>query len=89
MANGCQIDSSQTVIYTAADGSHTIHDKEWFNEQPIAFHNLLEKRLLDVGTSGLVMTLVFEGGDQLAITSDLQPYEAGAVLDPNGNGFYF
>lgn len=35
------------------------------------------------------MSLSFEGGHQLIITSDSAPYEAVAVLDPDGNGFYF
>lgn len=89
MANGCRIESAQTLIYVAEDGSHTVHNKPWRDEQPVRFHNLLEKPLLGVTTSGLLMSLSFEGGHQLIITSDPAPYEAGAVLDPDGNGFYF
>jgi len=89
IANGCRIDASQSVIYLAPDGSRTVHNKEWRDEQPICFHNLLEKRLLGVTTSGLLMYLTFEGGYQLIITSDISPYEAGAVLDSNSKGFYF
>ena len=88
-ANGCQVDASAAISYTDEHGVETIHDREWFDERAIFFHRLLETPLHGVVTDGLAMTLTFEGGRRLIVYSDLQPYEAGAVLGPNNTGFYF
>jgi len=90
-ANDCRIDAGVTLEYVSEDGVRTIHDGEWFDEGPINFHRLLQTPLHKVQTDHLTMTLTFEGGRQLIVHSDLQPYEAGAVLGPKDSrvGFYF
>ncbi|WP_298745563.1 hypothetical protein [uncultured Brevundimonas sp.] len=90
-ANDCRIDAGVTLEYVSEDGVRTIHDREWFDEGPVNFHRLLETPLRKIETNHLTMTLTFEGGRQLIVHSDLQPYEAGAVLGPKDSrlGFYF
>lgn len=90
-ANECRIEANTTVEYVGEDGTRTVHDREWFDESPIRFHQLLETPLHKVETDNLLMTLTFEGKRQLVVHSDLAPYEAGAVLGPAGSsaGFYF
>jgi hypothetical protein len=90
-ANGCRIDVGGALSYLPPSGDRIDYAQEWFHGQPILFHSLFEKRLVDVTTNGLVMTLSFENGALLLIHSDLSPYEAGAVLGPDGSriGFYF
>lgn len=90
-ANDCRIDAGIALEYVSEDGVRTVHDREWFAEGPVSFHRLLEIPLHKVETDQLGMTLTFEGGRQLIVHSDLQPYEAGAVLGPKDSrlGFYF
>ena len=90
-ANGCRIEAGTVIEYVDEVGDRVVHDREWFDSGPIKFHNLLETPLHEVETDHLTMTLTFEGGRRLIVHSDLQPYEAGAVLGPEDSwlGFYF
>ncbi|CAN7185909.1 hypothetical protein [Brevundimonas sp. LjRoot202] len=89
--NGCRVEAGALVTYIDEKGRETVHDREWFDGQPITFHGLLEKPLKQVEANGLLLTLTFADGRQLVVHSDLQRSEAGAVLGPNDSrlGFYF
>lgn len=89
LANECRIDVEGALTYVAEDGTSRTYKNDWFREEPLFFHVLLEKRILGVATKDLDMTLAFENGARLIVHSDVGPYEAGAVLGPNNAGFYF
>ena len=90
-ANGCRVQANTIIAYVDEHCRKTVHDREWFDEGPVVFHQLLETPLFKVETEGFLLTLTFEGGRQLIVHSDEQPYEAGAVLGPPESrvGFYF
>ena len=89
LENQCRIDVGGALAYVDEAGVRTDYESEWFREGPIRFHVLLGKRLIDVQTDHLTMTVMFENDARLIVHSDLSPYEAGAVLGPNNAGFYF
>jgi len=68
------------IIHKEPDGTAWPYDCQADDRPPVILQRLLRRKIRSVGRNDLQLTLTFEDGSSLAILSELNGYESGAIV---------
>lgn len=87
--NDCIIAIEEAITHRDAGGFETCYEAEWRNEKPIAFHRLIQRKLVGLKSSDWLLELEFDGGESLLVHSAPGAYESGQITKPDGSMIVF